>query len=180
VATSSRSVGGSAFLLSLCAFAYGGLCMYSAKHDLTLAKTEVMTSGQAYLHHQRKNSDIFDSLRCDYTFMVNLRPYSGYGICPAQTDHSVKGAIENLAGLLQNQKVTVYYDPADPTTNSMIEFGARSAYDNGKANLSILVGVVLLIVVGIIYVAGGNKASQQVAADSGETVVDPDKSESES
>jgi hypothetical protein len=62
----------------------------------------------------------------------------------------------------------------------MIEFGARSAYDNGKANLSILVGVVLLIVVGIIYVAGGNKASQQVAADSGETVVDPDKSESES
>jgi len=172
-------VGGSALLLSLCAFAYGGLCIYSARHDVNLAKTEVATSGQARLHPQGKNSDIFDSLRCDYTFMVNGRFYSGYGICPAQKDHSVKGALENLSGLLQDQKVTVYYDPADPTTNSMIEFGARNAYDNKKANLSILVGVVLLIVVGVLYVAGGNKAPQQVAADSGETVVHSDETGSE-
>jgi hypothetical protein len=173
-------VGGSAFLLSLCAFAYGGLCIFSARHDLVVAKTEVATSGQAQLHHQRKNSDIFDAMRCDYTFMVNDRFYNGYGICPAQTDRSVKGALENLAGLLQNQKVTVYYDPADPTTNSMIEFAARSAYDNGKANLSILAGVVLLIVVGVVYVAGGNKAPQQVAIDSGQTIVDSEKTDSES
>ncbi len=175
----SRSIGGSAFLLALCAFAYGGLCIYSARRDVTLAKTEVATSGQARLHPQGKNSDIFDSLRCDYTFMVDGRFYDGYGICPAQKDHSVKGAVENLAGLLQNQQVTVYYDPADPTTNSMIEFGARTDYDNGKANLSILVGVISLIVVGVAYVVGGKKASEEVAADSGETVRRSDETGSE-
>jgi hypothetical protein len=173
-------VGGSAFLLSLLAFVYGGLCIYLARHDLTVAKNEVTTTGQASPHHRRKDSDIFDSFRCDYTFMVNDRFYTGNGMCPGQADHSVKGAVENLAGLLQNPKVTVYYDPADPTTNSMMEFGAKSSYDNGKANLSILVGVISLIVVGVVYVFGGNKAPQEVAADSGESVVDPDKTGPES
>ena len=107
------------------------------------------------------------------------RPYAGHGICPEQTDRSVKGTLENLAGLLQNQSVTVYYDPADPTTNSMMEFGAKSAYDNKKANLSILAGVVLLIVVGVAYVAGGSNASQGVAVDSDEAVINADKSDSE-
>ncbi len=179
MSASSKSVGGSALLLSLLAFVYGGLCIYLARHDLTVAKTEVTASGQARLHPQGKNSDIFDSMRCDYTFMVNDRFYTGYGTCPAQKDHSVKGAVESLAGLLPDPRVTVYYDPADPSTNSIIEFGARSAYDNGKANLSILVGVISLIVVGVMYVAGGNKAPEEVAGDSGETVAHSDETDSE-
>jgi hypothetical protein len=170
----SRSLGGSAFLLSLLAFAYGGLCIYSAKRDITLAKNEATASGQAYLHPQGKNPDIVDALRCDYTFKVNDLPYAGHGICPKQTDHSVKGTLENMAGLLQNQSVTVYYDPADPTTNSMMEFGAKSAFDNKRADLSILAGVVLLLVVGVVYVTGGKNASGGVAVDSEEPGMNPD------
>ena len=138
----SRSLGGSAFLLSLLAFVYGGSCIYSAKRDANLAKNEATASGQAFLHPKGSNPNIIDSLRCDYNFTVNDLPYAGHGMCPAQTDHSVKGVLENAAGLLQDQRVTVYYDPADPTTNSMMEFGARVAFDNKRADLSILAGVV--------------------------------------
>lgn len=168
-------------LAAALAFAYGGLCIYSAKRDVALAKSEITTTGQAYLHPQSKDPNIFDSLRCDYVFMVNDRPYRGYGICPRQTDHSVKGAIQNLAGLLQNQAVTVYYDPADPSTNSMIEFGAKKDYDYKKATLSFVFGSVLLIFLAIaaLYLSGGDNSSQRVAVDSQGTVPHPDKVDSE-
>jgi hypothetical protein len=179
VTASSRSVGGSALLLSLLAFIFGGSYIYSARHDLTVAKNEATASGQAYLHPQRKNSDIFDSLRCDYSFGVNDVRYVGHGMCPAQTDHSLKGTLENAAGLLQNPSVTVYYDPANPSTNSMMEFSAKSAFDNKKADLSILAGVILLLVVGVVYVIGGNNASQGVNVDSDPIVTNEDKSDSE-
>jgi hypothetical protein len=173
----SRSIGGSALLFSLLAFVYGGLCIYSARQDTIIAKNEATTTGQAYLHPQGKDPNIFDTFRCDYHFNLNQVPYTGHGICPRQTDHSVKGAVENLAGLLQDQRVTVYYDPADPSTNSMMEYGAKSAYDNKKANLSMLVGVLLLLGVGVVYIAGGNKAGQDAPADSEETAAGKSNSE---
>jgi hypothetical protein len=167
-------------LLSILAFAYGGLCIYKARRDVVLAQNEGATTGQAYLHPRSKNPNIFDSLRCDYIFTVNGNDYNGYGICPKQTDHSVKGALENLAGLLQNQSVTVYYDPANPETNSMMEFGAKSVYDYNKAKLSFVTGVALLIfiAVGALSLTGANNASQGIVVDSEGTVIYPDKIDS--
>jgi hypothetical protein len=154
-------------LAAVLAFAYGGVCIYAAKRDIALAQNERTATGQAFLHPQSKDPNIFDSLRCDYQFTANDRPYSGHGICPRQTDHSAKGALQNLAGLLQNQSVTVYYDPADPTTNSMIEFGAKRDYDYKKAKLSFVAGSAILIFLAIaaLYLSGGDNSSQGVAAD---------------
>lgn len=168
-------------LAAILAFAYGGLCIYSAKRDVALAKSEITTTGQAYLHPQSKDPNIFDSLRCDYRFTVNDVPYVGQGICPKQTDHSVKGTLQNLVGLLQDPSVTVYYDPADPSTNSMIEFGAKKDYDYKKATLSFVFGSVLLIFLAIatLYLSGGDNSSQAVAVDSQATVTFPDKVDSE-
>jgi hypothetical protein len=127
---------------------------------------------------QSKNRNPFDYLRCDFTFRVNGSFYRGYGICPNQTDPSVKGALENFAGLFQNQKVTVYYDPADPTRNSMMEFGVESVYDYHKAKLSFIAGVVLLIIaVGASFFASTNNASDGIVVNSEGTVLYPDKTE---
>lgn len=180
VGSHARSFGGSALLLSLLAFAYGGLCIYSAKRDVALAKIEATASGQAYLHPQGRNPNFLDALRCDYQFTVNNRPYTGHGRCPAQTDHSAVGVAENLAGLLQDPRVTVYYDPADPSTNSMMEFGAKTAYDNKMANLSILAGVALLLAVTIAYAAGGSKPGNEAPVYSEQIPTATDKSDSES
>jgi hypothetical protein len=59
----SKSFGGSVFLLSLLAFVYGGLCIYSAKRDLTLAKNESTASGQAYMHPKGRIPTFL--IRCD-------------------------------------------------------------------------------------------------------------------
>lgn len=181
MSANSRSFGGSVILLSILAFVYGGACIYRARRDIAVARNERTANGQARLHPQSKNPSAFDSLRCDYTFMVNDTFYNGYGICPRQTDHSIKGTLENLAGLLQNQNVTVYYDPADPSFNSMIEFGARSEYDYKKAELSFVGGAALLIftAIGALYFSGTNNASRGVVVDSERTVIYPDKIDSE-
>jgi hypothetical protein len=179
--SSSRSLTGSLVLLSLLAFADGGLCLHEAKRDIALAPNESTASGQARMHSQTKNSSIFDSLRCDYIFSVNGNYYNGHGICPKQTDHSVTGTAEILTGFLPNPNVTVYYDPADPTFNSMMEFVAKSAYDYKKAKIAFGVGAVLLLfsIVGSLLLAGLSNGSQGIVVDAEGTVIHPDKIDSE-
>jgi len=176
----SGSLGSYFILLSVFAFAYGGLCIYTARRASALAHNEGITTGQVWVHDQSKKSDAFDFLRCDYAFWVNGSHYRGHAICPRQTDHSVTGTLENLAGILQNPSVTVYYDPADPTFNSMTEFGVKSVYDYRKAKISFLAGLALLIftVVGASYFASANKASQGIVVDFKGTVIYPDQIDS--
>jgi hypothetical protein len=175
----SGSLGSYLILLSVFAFAYGGLCIYTARRARALAYKEATTTGTAWVHESKK-PDAFDFLQCDYAFWVNGLNYQGHGICPRQTDHSVTGTLENLAGILQKPSVTVYYDPADPTFNSMTEFGAKSVYDYKKAKLSFLAGAALLIftVVGASYFASANKASQGIVVDFKGTVIYPDQIDS--
>jgi len=175
--SSSRSVSGSLVLLSLLAFGYGGLCIYTAKRDIALAPNESVASGQARFHPQSKDPNIFDSLRCDYTFSANGNYYNGHGFCPKQTDHSATATVEILAGVLPNANVTVYYDPADPTFNSMIAFVAKSAYDYKKAKIAFGVGVVLLLfsIVGSLLLAGLKNGSQGIIVDSERTVIHPEQ-----
>jgi len=134
------------------------LCIYTARRAFALAHNEGTTTGQARVHDQSKNPT-------PSIFAMRLRllgervHYQGHGICPKQTDHSVTGTLENLAGILQKTSVTVYYDPANPTFNSMMEFGAKSVYDYKKAKLSFLAGAALLIftVVGASYLASATR-----------------------
>jgi hypothetical protein len=181
MSASSRSLAGALVLLSLLAFADGGLCIREAKRDIAVAPNESTALGVAHLHSQSTKSDIFDSLRCDYIFNVNGSDYYGYGICPKQTDHSVRGTTEILAGLLPNPNVTVYYDPADPSFNGMMEFVAKSAYDYKKAKIAFGVGVVLLLfsIVGSLLLAGLNNSSRGIVVDAEGTVIHPDQIDSE-
>jgi hypothetical protein len=175
----SESLGGYLILLSLFAFAYGGSCIYTARRASALAHNEGTTFGIVSVHESKK-PDLFAFLQCDYAFWVNGTYYRGHGICPEQTDHSVTGTLQNLAGMLQQTSVTIYYDPADPVFNSMMEFGAKSVYDYRKAKLSFLAGAALLIftVVGALYFGIANKANPGIVVDFKGTVIYPDQIDS--
>lgn len=181
MSSSSTSIVGSLVLGSVLAFAYGGLSIYEARQDSALALTESTATAQLRLHAETSKNQDIDSLRCDYTFMVNGNFYQGYGICPQQdADRSVKGTLLGLAGILQNSSATVYYDPANPSTNSLTEFGAKRARDDLKANVSIGLGIVLLILVlaGMLYTRSPANANGGIMVDAEGTVVYPDKTDS--
>jgi hypothetical protein len=180
MSASSTSIVGSLVLGSVLAFAYGGLSLYEARQDSLLALTESTATAQLRLHAETSKNQDIDSLRCDYTFMVNGNFYQGYGMCPAQgADHSVKGALLGLAGVLQNATATVYYDPANPSTNSLTEFGAKRARDDLKAEVSFGLGVVLLILVlaGMVFVQSPADANEGMMVDGEGTVIYPDKAD---
>jgi hypothetical protein len=180
MSASARSLVGSLLLASVIALAYGCLCIYTARRDIALAQNESSTTGQATLHPRSRNSSLFNPVRCDYTFIVDGSFYWGHGMCPEQTDHSLKGTLQNLAGILQNQTVTVYYDPANPGTNSLMEFGAKSEYDYRKAKLSFAGGVAFLLILaaGSLYFASLSKANRGIVVDSEGTVIYPDEIDS--
>jgi hypothetical protein len=177
----SNSLVGSLLMGSLVAFVYGGVCLYRVRQDAALAKTEATATAQLRLHSQSGKNQGFDSLRCDYSFRVDDNPYQGYGMCPPQPiDRSVKGALLDLAGLLPNPSATVYYDPANPDTNSLTEFGARRGADSLKANVSFGLGVALLILVlvGVLYAGSISRPNEGIAVDTEGTVIYPDQIDS--
>jgi hypothetical protein len=63
----------------------------------------------------------------------------------------------------QQFSATVYYDPNDPSTNSLTEFGARSGSDNQLGFLFIGAGIVMLMLV-TLGVLMSNKPGSSVPA----------------
>lgn len=140
-----RSLSATAAILSGLAFVYGLWCVYLSHRDLVIAKSEMSTIGVAKFEPKSNGSSIFDlldDLQCRYYFSVEGRPYSGHELCPQQTKGaSTTSPMGAVGGLVMN--VTVFYDPTNPTRNSMMDFSAKSAWDSRKAMIFIAVGVVL-------------------------------------
>jgi hypothetical protein len=177
-----KSLVGSVALAAFLALVYGGICLYEVGQDAGLAANEVRTTAQIRVHPEASNSQPLDALRCDYNFSVNGVPYVGHGMCPVQEDEpSLKGLVLDAAGVLQKSSVTVYYDPADPSTNSMTEFGAKQAVDGLRAKVSLGLGAGLLVfvVLGLLVVPGGKSTPGGIVVDNEGTVLYPDKIDSD-
>jgi hypothetical protein len=159
-----KSILGSLFMLSILAFAYGGLRFYTSRQAAAAAPRESTTTANVYLHNGANGKSSDDVLRCDYSFFVNGTPYRGHGFCPTQdAKGSAEGALMDLTVGLQGLTATVYYDPNDPTINSLTDFSAKVGSDSVKAKFSIGVGVVLLLIAGLGAVFAGGPSKQSVA-----------------
>ena len=177
-----KSFRGRMFLLSVLAFIVGAGEIYTAKRDLVLATSERSTHGIAKFDPQRKISTdtLFNTLtlRCDFSFEVDGSPYTGHEICPKQISTSPKSSPMDYVGgpVLE---VTVYYDPTDPTTNSMMDFGTKSRWDSTKAKLFIIAGFVLLLLsqVSTLFSGKGNSAGTGDTVDSESSMIGPEESE---
>jgi hypothetical protein len=119
--------------------------------------------------------------KCDYSFSVEGVSYRGYESCPLQSaDDPVKAEILDLAGVLLKTSATVYYDPANPSTNSLTEFGAISERDYLYAKLSIGIGAMLvfLVMIGALIVPSVKTEgvrSGGIVVDAEGTVIYPDE-----
>lgn len=179
--SSWKSIAGSMILGAVIAFALGGGCFYEAKQYAALAPSERTATAHLNLHFQSSRNKSYERPKCDYNFSVEGIFYRGYENCPQQSaDDPVKGEILDLAGILLKTSATVYYDPANPSTNSLTEYGAKSELDFLYAKLGIGVGsmLVFLVILGALLAPGANTEggrSGGIVVDAEGTVIYPDE-----
>ena len=181
MSSSWKSIAGSFILGMVIAFSYGGFCIYTASQDAALVQSEATTIAHVSKMSSVKSNNSNWNDKCLYSFEVNGTVYAGHEICPDwKTNASVKGILTDLAGLSPDFSATVYYDPADPSTNSLMEFGAKSESDYIRARLSIGVGVIfiILLVLGAAVVSNLSNGNGGIVVDAEGTVIYPDKTDS--
>jgi hypothetical protein len=182
--SSWKSIAGSMILGAVIAFALGGGCFYEAKQYAALAPNESTATAHLNMRLESNRNKSYSRHKCDYSFSVEAVTYHGYENCPLQNgDNPVKGEILDYAGVLLNSSATVYYDPANPSTNSLTEFGALSERDYLYAKLGIGVGSILsfLVIIGALIVPSANpeggrsRRSGGIVVDAEGTVIYPDE-----
>jgi hypothetical protein len=182
--SSWKSIAGSMILGAVIAFALGGFCFYEAKQYAALAPNESTATAHLNMRYQSSRNKSYARPKCDYSFSVEGVSYRGYEYCPLQSpDDPLKGEILDLAGVLLKTTATVYYDPANPSTNSLTEFSAMSERDYLYAKLSIGVGVILIIFLALGALlapsanteGGKSRRSGGIVVDAQGTVIYPDE-----
>ncbi|MGA2352600.1 MAG: hypothetical protein ABSF70_19360 [Terracidiphilus sp.] len=179
-----KSVAGSLILGAVIAFALGVMCFYEAKQYAALAPNESTATAHLNMRFQSNRDKGYTRHKCEYSFSVEGASYHGYENCPLQSaDDPVKGELLDYAGVLLNSSATVYYDPANPSTNSLTEFGAMSERDYLYAELGIGAGTILsfLVIIGALIVPStkteGGRSGRKggIVVDAEGTVIYPDE-----
>jgi hypothetical protein len=170
--SSWKSIACNVILGTLIAFAYGGYCIHDGMLDAALAQNE--TSISVHVHKSRSLGLIL----CGYSYEENGSTTFVEGKCPDQiSTDSVKGALVDVADLPEDFTATMYLDPADPSTRSFIEYGAKSESEYQRAKLSIVVGVVIIVlfVLGTIFTSNTRKSAVGIVVDNKGTDIYPNK-----
>jgi hypothetical protein len=123
-------------LLPLVAFVvFGCVDIHKATQFTGAIPTETTTIARnVYMHQRRYFYNLLPIDNCRYDFSVGDRSFRGDGVCPnISTYDSIKAKLSNSVRDLPGPDATVYYDPVDPSINSLTEFSARSEteYRNG-------------------------------------------------
>jgi hypothetical protein len=130
---------GRSLILAVVASACGGFDIYKARQFAKAARNErTKTVPDAYVHC-RETSAILSFLRgsrysCGYSFDVDGTSYNGRAYYPQPSPAA-----------------TVYYDPADPSLNSLLEFSL--ARDQEYREVTLWIGVVTLVGLSFIFFA---------------------------
>ena len=168
-----KSTVGYVILGALIAFGYGGYCIHNGAQDAALAQNE--TSISVRVHKTRSLGLIL----CEYSYNKDASTTTYVaGKCPDQiTTDSAEGASKDVDELPEEFTAILYLDPADPSTFSYTEFGARSEHEYFIAELSIGGGVIYiaLFVLGMVYFSHPRKSAEGIVVDNKGTVIYPDK-----
>jgi hypothetical protein len=167
--TSRYAGAGGLVLGALVLFALGIVSFVRSGRDASLAANQQRSTAQGtktYTSTRDSSGHTNSHLHCAYHFMVDGIPYHGSD-CPAEdpTETLGKHLLDELVGV-QQFSATVYYDPNDPSTNSLTEFGARSGYNNSMGILFIGLGIILLglVAVGALMLNNQSSIAPAIAA----------------
>jgi hypothetical protein len=130
------------------------------------------------VHHSIFRRLRFNYYSCSYNFSIDGSFYFGLGDCPqAIADDAVKGKYSGSAAASTGADATVYYDPADRSVNSLLEFSAASESEYRAAVPWIGVGVLIIFffVFGRLLAANEKRGNGGVVVDARGTVIYPEE-----
>jgi len=104
------------------------LGIYGSHRDRVIAHRQQTTSGTILTHEPGNHN------RYGYNFSVSDKPYSGW-YTPEHSEPTI------------GQRVTVYYDPIDPNTSALDDFGELALRDLGPVPAEIGGSLLVIIVI---------------------------------
>ena len=97
--------------------------LYWSRRDAVIGTRQESTSGQVTAYEPSNHNS------CRYTFTVQGKQYAGMDSSPTATP---------AAPAIVGDQLQVYFDPNNPTTNSLEDFSMRSRRDRGLVPLFML------------------------------------------
>lgn len=118
----------SSAILALLIFLAAGFSLYQARQYSSAApNAKTMTAHVSSVHHSIFRGLRFNYYSCSYDFSVNGSLIFGLRDCPQWIiDDAVKGNHLGYAANWAGRDAVVYYDPANPSRNSLLDFRTQS------------------------------------------------------
>jgi hypothetical protein len=174
-----KSIDGRWMIMSILAFVVGGFSLYRATQYAGFESTARTTTAYHVFMRLKYHNFAFIKLSkyytCRYDFTVEGVYYSGFGDCTQlSAGDSLKKSFSDSIQVLPMPDLTVYYNPADPSLNSLTEFGAKSKaeYRDGIRWISLGLIINLPLIYLAIYSANRNRSDRRQYVDARGTVID--------
>lgn len=176
-----KTVSGRSLLLLVVYFVLFGIIIHKAIQFADAASTEKTTvtyNASMHIGYHSYHFYFIKDYTCNYDFMVVNVSYSGDGPCPNRAaDDPIKVRLSGSSQILPIQNATVYYDPSNPSLNSLTEFSVRSKAVYQEAILPIGIGAIILVfvILGVLLEAIKNKGNGRIFVDAYGTVIDAEE-----
>jgi hypothetical protein len=170
---------GHSLILSILVFVCVGICVYKAREYASAAPNERTTTAHVVsVYHSIFRGLRFNYYSCSYNFSIDGSLYVGLRDCPQWiVDDAVKRKYLASGTVPTGTDATVYYDPADPSVNSLLEFNAESQIVCRSAvpwiGLSAL--IIIFFIFGRLLAANEKRGNGGVVVDARETVIYPEE-----
>lgn len=162
-------------ILAIFVFVLAGLSIFKAREFASAAPREKTTTARdVSVHHHIFRGLRFNYYSCTYNFSVDGSFYLGLADCPRGiADDAAKGEHAGSAADLARADATVYYDPSDPSVNSLLEFSAASGNEYRVAAPWICAGalIIFFFVLGRLFAANEKRGNGGVVVDARGTVI---------
>ncbi|MGD0729657.1 MAG: hypothetical protein ABR956_00230 [Terracidiphilus sp.] len=123
------------------------LLFYASSEENSAAKNESTTIAdvtRTYAYKTLESNTTLTNIVCNYSFTVDGKIYRGSGCPSGGLTIPIKNQIMDRIGQRDQFKATVYYDPNNPSTNSLSEYSSSSKWDDRGAIASLCLGILVL------------------------------------
>ena len=159
-------------------FLVGTLIHKSREFASAAPRERTITAQDVSVHHHIFRGLRFNYYSCTYNFSVDGSFHIGLSDCPQSiADDAAKGRSANSPRASTETGPTVYFDPADPSVSSLLEFNAASenAYRVAVPWIGIGVLIISFFVFGRLLDANEKRGKGGVVVDARGTVIYPEE-----
>jgi hypothetical protein len=166
-------------MLPVVAFVGAGFCVHQARQYASAAPNERTTTAHVVsVYHSIFRGLRFNFYTCSYNFTVDGSLHIGLRDCPQWIiDDALKRGYLGSGKTPTGTDATVYYDPADPSVNSLLEFSAESqiAYRSAVPWIALSALVIFFFIFGRLLAAAEKRGKGGVIVDATGTAIYPEE-----